>query len=215
MYGLDDAGHQAMIEEAAAVPPGAVGVLTLDYWMGNRTPYRDPRLRGAFLGLSLNHDRAALYRSAVESIALGSRNVLETFEQQGVAVGHVVVAGGIRRNRLWLDTLTDVLDRPVHLTENPNLTLVAGVVAAATALGLYPSLENASRALVRYAQRLEPRREPSRQAVYRERLAQYRTATECLAPVLRQLSRAEEDAAPDAAMAVTTTVQPSEKAELP
>ena len=39
-------------------------MLALDYFMGNRTPYRDRLLRGACLGLSLGHDLAALYRAA-------------------------------------------------------------------------------------------------------------------------------------------------------
>lgn len=190
IFGLDDAGHGRLIEEAAGVPPGASGVLTLDYWMGNRTPYRDARLRGAVLGLSLHHDRAALYRSAVESIALGTRNAVDAFTSQGVPLQRVVVAGGIRKNRLWLETLVDVLDQPVHLTANPNLSLVAGVVTAATVLGLYPSLEAASRAMVRDERTLEPRG-GGRREVYAERLEQYRAATESLTPVLHALSRAE------------------------
>ncbi|MDP1044946.1 FGGY-family carbohydrate kinase, partial [Klebsiella pneumoniae] len=61
MFGLDDAGHQQLIRKAAALQPGSTGLLVLDYWMGNRTPYRSPDMRGAIMGLSLNHDRHDLY----------------------------------------------------------------------------------------------------------------------------------------------------------
>ena len=66
-------------------------LLTLDYFMGNRTPYRDPLLRGAVIGLSLGHDRAALYRSAVEGVALGSANVLKRMGELGVACRRIVI----------------------------------------------------------------------------------------------------------------------------
>jgi ribulose kinase len=74
--------------------PCSSGLLTLDYWMGNRTPYRDAKLRGVITGLSLFHDRASMYRSAMESVALGTQNVVDSFETQGIPLDHVVVAGG-------------------------------------------------------------------------------------------------------------------------
>ena len=66
MFALDKPGREALVAAASALEVGSTGLLTLDYFMGNRTPYRDPKLRGAIIGLSLGHDRAALYRSAVE-----------------------------------------------------------------------------------------------------------------------------------------------------
>ena len=73
MFALDKPGREALVAAASALAVGSTGLLTLDYFMGNRTPYRDPLLRGAVIGLSLGHDRAALYRSAVEGVALASR----------------------------------------------------------------------------------------------------------------------------------------------
>ena len=102
MFALDDAGVAALREAAEALPVGGTGLLTLDYFMGNRTPYRDPLLRGAVLGLSLGHDRAALYRSAVEGVALASANVLKRMGELGVSCRRIVSAGGYAKNRLWL-----------------------------------------------------------------------------------------------------------------
>lgn len=52
---LDDA--------AAAIPPGANGLLALDHFQGNRTPHTDPLSRGAILGLTLMHTRCVPRRA--------------------------------------------------------------------------------------------------------------------------------------------------------
>jgi len=190
IFGLSIAGHHALIDEAGKLPPCSSGLLTLDYWMGNRTPYRDAKLRGTIMGLSLYHDRACMYRSAIESVALGTRNVVDSFETQGLPIDHVVVAGGIRNNSLWLETLVDVLGKPVHLTVETNLSILAGAIAGAVGLGLFSTLEKASKAIVKYDRVLEPNE--SRQAAYSEALDLYRRATDCLTPILHHLATDEK-----------------------
>lgn len=91
IFGLDDAGVRSLCAAADAIEPDSTGLLALDYWMGNRTPYRDARLRGAFLGLSLSHDRASIYRAAVTAVALGAANVVFDLEKQGVAIDRIVM----------------------------------------------------------------------------------------------------------------------------
>ena len=46
---------------ADALEPGAGGLIALDYWLGNRTPIRDPLARGALVGLTLYHTPAHIY----------------------------------------------------------------------------------------------------------------------------------------------------------
>ncbi len=186
IFGLDGPGHQALIQEAAKRDPCADGLLTLDYWMGNRTPYRDANLRGSILGLSLFHDRSSLYRSAIEAIALGTKNVVDSFETQGLPCDRIVVAGGIRSNSLWLEVIVDTIGKPVCLTHETNLSILAGAVAGAFALGHYDSLEDASTDIVRYSEVLQPNLEKHQR--YAQMLDLYRRATECLTPVLHELA---------------------------
>ena len=186
IFGLSSEGHHELIREVEKLSPCSSSLLTLDYWMGNRTPYRDAKLRGVIMGLSLFHDRAYMYRSAMESVALGSQNVVDSFETQGIPLDHVVVAGGILNNRVWLKTLVDVLGRPVHLTVDANLSILAGAIAGTVALGLFPTLEKASKAIVKYDQVLEP--DKNRHKLYAEALERYRRATDALTPILHELA---------------------------
>lgn len=56
--------------EASKVPPGSEGVLVLDHWQGNRTPYKDPDSRGVIYGLTLGHDASHIGRAIYEGISL-------------------------------------------------------------------------------------------------------------------------------------------------
>ncbi|EJN02747.1 FGGY-family carbohydrate kinase [Phyllobacterium sp. YR531] len=186
LFGLDEQGHSELIREASKASAKNAGLLTLDYWMGNRTPYRDADLRGAVLGLSLGHDRADLYASAVDSIALGSANVVTVLEQRGVAVDHIVIAGGICKNSLWLQSTVDALQRPVHVAYDDNLSLIGTAVCSAHALGIFPDLISASEACAAPTREMMP--DLQRAKRYRDTMELYRSATGSLTPVLHALS---------------------------
>ena len=64
--------------------PGAEGLLFAPYLAGERTPHADPNARGAFVGLSLRHDRGALARAVLEGVAYGLRDSLELLRELGV-----------------------------------------------------------------------------------------------------------------------------------
>ncbi len=68
---------QVLDEQAAAVPPGALGLVVRDDWQGNRSPYKNARARGAIAGLSLAHGPGHIFRAIYESTACGTRHILE------------------------------------------------------------------------------------------------------------------------------------------
>ena len=69
---------KALNVEAEKLEPGCDGVLCLDHFQGNRTPYVDALSRGAFVGLTLAHGMPHLFRAAIEGICFGSRAIFDT-----------------------------------------------------------------------------------------------------------------------------------------
>lgn len=187
IFGLDAAGHAAMIKDVAATPHRSEGLLALDYMMGNRTPYRDASLRGVLMGLTLGHTRADIYSAAIDSIALGSANVLSVLKARGVAIDRVMMAGGIVKNAAWLQATVDALGMPVQVAREDNLSLVGTAVAAASAIGVFPDLKTAARACVATATEIRPN--PARAEWFDRTLPLYQDATEQLRPTLHQLAQ--------------------------
>jgi xylulokinase len=69
-----ESAYSRLAALAAAVPPGAEGLVVLPYFSGERTPLNDPRARGVFFGLTLSHTREHLYRAVLEGVGHGIRH---------------------------------------------------------------------------------------------------------------------------------------------
>src|SRR5262249_11398548 len=104
--------------EAAPWSPGTEGLLFAPYLTGERTPYPDPDARGAFTGLSLRHDRGALWRAMLEGVAYGLRDSLELLRDLGARPEVGRVSGGGARSTLWLEIVAAVLGLPLERTES-------------------------------------------------------------------------------------------------
>ena len=140
---LGAAGFEELVDEAARAPVGASGLLFLPYLTGERTPHLDPEARGAFFGLTIGHDRAAMTRAVMEGIVLSLRSGLRIMQGLGVVAGSVLAVGGGARSPVWRRLQADVLGLPVRrpvVDEGPahGAALLAGVAA-----GVYRDAEEA------------------------------------------------------------------------
>ncbi|GLU47165.1 FGGY-family carbohydrate kinase [Nocardiopsis ansamitocini] len=189
LLGRPRAELPALIKAAADLPPSEHGLVVLDYFMGNRTPLRDPRLRGAVLGLTLGSTPEQVYRAAVEGVAYGTRQVVESFTEGGVPVDEIFVSGGIRHNPLWLQTTADVLGRPLNLVAGDNLSLRACSVIAAVGAGQAGTLEEAAAAFAPAVRVVEP--DPAHASALDRGYADYRAATAATREIAHRLSAPE------------------------
>ncbi|MBU6349308.1 MAG: xylulose kinase [Chloroflexi bacterium] len=163
--------YTVLNELAAHVPVGADGLIVLEYWQGNRTPYVDPEARGIMRGFSLRHTTGHVFRAILEGICYGTEHILRTFRANGFAVEEMVAAGGPTRSRLWMQMHADVSNVPITLTEVADAPALGSAILAAVGAGLYPDLSSAAGQMVRVRERIEP--DPEAHAAYRFYVDQY------------------------------------------
>ena len=166
--GLD---YAELNRRAAQIEPGAEGLLVLDHFQGNRTPYTDPKSRGAILGLSLTHGPAHVYRAILEGICFGTEAILRNFQDDTFRLSEMVVCGGATRSDLWLQTHADVSGLPLVLTEVADAPALGSAILAACAAGRFGAIGEAAGAMVRTRAVVEPN--AGRHAVYRELYDRY------------------------------------------
>ena len=139
--------------EAAAVEPGADGVLALPVLGdGERT---DPDLQAAFTGLSQRHGRAVMARAMLEGTVFTMRRQLELLRRAGTPVNELRVSGGDTRLAAWNRIKADVLGVPV--VRVPGDAASTGVaMLAGLGAGVYRDLDEAIARCVQLHDRIEP-----------------------------------------------------------
>jgi L-ribulokinase len=141
---MDSGSYEAFEESAARIAPGETGLVALDWWNGNRTILADADLTGAIFGLGLHTTREQIYRALLESIAFGSRRIMDNFEEYGIQLQRVVACGGIaERSPLMMQLLADTSGREVHVPEVNEIPARGAALFGAVAAGAYPDIGSA------------------------------------------------------------------------
>lgn len=137
---IGDVPFERLLTEAAAVPAGAGGLVTLPYFAGERAPLFDPEARGVLAGLTLAHTRAHVYRSLLEGTAFAVRHVLEVMAAAGGSQRRFVsVGGGTGGGGLWPQIVSDVTGRPQELLAVVEGAGYGAALLAGMAAGLVPA----------------------------------------------------------------------------
>ncbi|MDX6486759.1 MAG: xylulokinase [Gaiellaceae bacterium] len=147
---------EELVAEAEAWPPGCEGLQFAPYLSGERTPHADPDARGAFVGLSLRHDRGALVRAVLEGVAYGLRDSLELLRALGVQPGSGRVSGGGARSLLWRRIVASVLDLPLETTAAEEGAAYGAALLAGCAARTFDDPPDAVARCVRVHERVEP-----------------------------------------------------------
>jgi xylulokinase len=174
-------GYDALVAEAARWEPGAEGLLFLPYLAGERTPHVDPDARGAFVGLSLRHDRGALVRAVLEGVAYGLRDSLEILRALGCRLDVGRVSGGGARSELWLAIVASVLGLPLERTAAEEGAAYGAALLGGVAGGVFADVEEAVASCVSVRDTIEP--VPAWEKIYAEGYARYRALYPALEPL--------------------------------
>jgi xylulokinase len=132
-----DAPLDQLDAEARSVPAGSDGIVSLPYFLGEKTPINDPHARGAFVGLHLGHHRGHLFRSVLEGIAYGFRHHIDVFTELGHVPTSVRVSDGGARSDLWVQIIADVLSRPVEVLAGRGGAAMSAAYLAGMATGVF------------------------------------------------------------------------------
>jgi sugar (pentulose or hexulose) kinase len=76
--------------------------------VGERAPYWDEHLRGAFLGLSVYHTKPHLFRAVLEGIAYAMRYSIEAARDAGLRINRAMLVNGGAKSQLWRQIIADV-----------------------------------------------------------------------------------------------------------
>lgn len=144
-----DQDFGSLTEEAAGAPVASAGLWFLPYLTGERTPHPDPHIRGAFVGLDVQHGRPHLTRAILEGVAFGLRDGLDLMLDAGVpAPTQIRASGGGIRSPLWRQILADVLGAEIATVATAEGAAFGAGLLAAVGAGWYGDVREAVDAVV-------------------------------------------------------------------
>lgn len=156
----------ALERDAARVPPGSDGLLTLPYWSGCMNPHWDPDARGILLGLGSGHGRAHIYRSVLEGLTLETAAAIRAVREAGIEVNELIAIGGGATSPLWVQMLADAAGHDLWVSGTQEASALGAAMLAALGAGWFSTLEGAAQEMRGEARRIRP--DPSLRRRYAE-----------------------------------------------
>lgn len=183
--------YAVLNEEASKLEPGSEGVIVVEHWQGNRTPYVDPQSRGIIWGLSLKHTPSHIFRAIMEAVAYGTENIFRTFRKAGFEPERVVACGGATKSRLWMQIHSDVSNVPIYIPEETEAACLGSAILASLSAGFYASLQEAAQRMVKIKYVIEPNRK--NHDIYKFYMEKYLQAYEQMRELSHQLVHHEQN----------------------
>lgn len=177
--------HKILEDNTTRIPAGSDGVMFLPYLMGERSPIWDAKASGAFIGLSLIHTRAHLYRAVLEGVSFALRHNMEAGAKGAQSLdAKLIVVGGAAHSDLWMQIIADVTGYPVYTIEENVEAALGAALLAAVGIGLVDD-ETAEQGWVTLVARTMP--DPTASALYNHAFALYRDLYPALKPIMHRL----------------------------
>jgi len=146
-----------LLKEAKSVIAGSEGLQFLPYLSGERTPYPDPMARGAFIGLTLRHERCHLTRAVLEGVAFGLKDSFTLINNAGLGdITQVRVSGGGVKSALWRQILASVLETELVTTNTDEGAAYGAALLAGVGVGAWSDVLSACKSSIKLTSKTLP-----------------------------------------------------------
>jgi len=190
----DNSNHiydfKLMNQAAAGTPPGANGLIFHPYLDGEFAPSWDPYLKGSFLGVGVQHDRAHFTRAVLEGVAFAIRDALESILATKQEIDEIRLIGGGATSDLWAQIMADVLQHELLVLRDADAAFGSALMAGVSA-GMFELKPKTIGDLIRIRAHFSP--DAKRVQLYDKLFDIYRMATKTITEVSHQLHRLNQN----------------------
>ncbi|MBS4207980.1 xylulokinase [Bacillus sp. FJAT-50079] len=170
---------QWMNEQAERSPIGSNRLFFLPYLIGERSPIWDKHAKGAFIGLTPQHDAGHMIRAVMEGVALNLTWIYKCLAEQKT-FRELWFFGGGANSKLWQQMLADMTGLPLKVPRlKDEITGMGAAIAGAVAIGELSQLADA-KSWIQLEQIIEP--DEKHFSVYQEKLAEMKQLYVALKP---------------------------------
>jgi len=134
----------------------------LPFFHDNRSPYADPNLRGAILGLTMEGgitELAKLYYATILALAYNDKAIIDTMNACGHQIETVIVTGGMTQNPLLMAASANAIGLPIIVPQQTESVLLGCAISAKIAKTGEPYMA-VMRAMSQAKEIIQPNQDP-------------------------------------------------------
>ncbi|NLB54327.1 MAG: carbohydrate kinase [Lentisphaerae bacterium] len=170
--------YDIMTSIASNSIPGANGVTALTCLQGSHGRRKNESARGTFLGVSLGTSKADIAQAILEGITFEMKDILSMKENIAGNIKNVRLCGGVAKSEVWCQMFADILQKPIELTEVPELGSLGAAMCAGIGAGLFKGPQDAVDKCVHIVKTFHPN--PDKTEAYQEAFERWNTAYDAL-----------------------------------
>jgi xylulokinase len=170
--------YDIMTSIASNSNPGANGVTALTCLQGSHGRRKNENARGTFLGVSLGTSKADIAQAILEGITFEMKDILSMKEVIAGKIKNVRLCGGVAKSDVWCQMFADILQKPIELTEVPELGSLGAAMCAGIGAGIFANTQDAVDKCVRIVKTFYPTQDKLK--VYQESFERWNKAYDTL-----------------------------------
>ena len=147
LFDHDESAFERMDSLAASAPVGADGVMAMLGPAAMDVSETAMRMGGLVFPVPMalgGPTRAHLVRAALEGLAYALRANLEQAERvAGIPAHRISLGGGMTKTKSFVRIMSDVIGRPIEVSDSPESTTIGAAHIARAAIGEFASLRDA------------------------------------------------------------------------
>ncbi len=152
----DNEIYNILTSEASKIPAGSEGLIMLPHITGAFFPENNPKARGVFFGISIDHKRGHFTRAILESIAFMLRRDLEIFSNNNIKIKSIISMGGGAKSGLWNQIKADITGLELLIPENTETALLGAAIIAGMGIGVYEDFGSATSKVASIGKKYSP-----------------------------------------------------------
>ena len=135
--------------------PGANGVTVIPCLQGAHGRRKNGHARGTFFGISLATTKADIAQAIMEGITYEMYDIIRMNEEY-TEIKNIRLCGGVINSPYWCQMFADVLNKPVEITEVPEIGALGAAMCAGIGAGIFTDCRDAVKKCVKVAKTYMP-----------------------------------------------------------
>lgn len=157
------------LDDEIDLTPGKI--LIMPHFAGAANPYMDSGSKAVFIGVTLETSMSDIYKAIMEGVAYEMLVNLKCLAKTGITPKKLYATGGGANSSKWLQIKANILNTPITVIDLPEVGAVGTIMLAAVATGVFKSIEDAKKIMVKEGKTYIP--DAEKNAEYKKMFGNY------------------------------------------